>query len=62
MRIINMYKTKNIIYKDDRDKKTTDIFSDYGYNFDSIKRTNIDLEAHAIKPRLMTNKDYINKR
>ena len=57
-----MYKTKNIIYKDEKDKKTTDIFSEYGYNFDSIKRTNIDLEAHAIKPRLMTNKDYLNRR
>ncbi len=61
-RISSMYKTRNFIYKDAKEKKYTDVFNEYGYNFETFNKNITDTDSLVIKPRLMTNKDYINKR
>lgn len=61
-RISSMYKTRNFIYKDAKEKKYNDVFNEYGYNFESFNRNIVDVDSLVIKPKIMANKDYINKR
>ncbi len=61
-RISSMYKTRNFIYKDDKEKKYADVFNEYGYNFETFNRSQYDMDSFFIKPRSLTNKDFINKK
>lgn len=61
-RIGSMYKTRNFIYKDDKEKKYSDVFNEYGYNFETFNRNIVDVDSLVIMPKIMANKDYINKR
>ena len=61
-RISSMYKTRNFIYKDAKEKKYTDVFNEYGYNFETFNRNIVDVDSLVIMPKIMANKDYINKR
>lgn len=61
-RISSMYKTRNFIYKDAKEKKYTDVFNEYGYNFETFNKNTTDTDSLVIKPKIMANKDYINKR
>lgn len=51
------YKTKDFIFKDNKDKLKNNILNEYGYNFDSIKRSNITFDYSRVYYHV--NKEYI---
>ena len=53
------YKSQNFIYMDVKNKRSIDVFSEYGYNLDSSKREVIDEGMMFKRPKTFVNKDFL---
>lgn len=58
----NYYKTKDFIFKSDKDKRYVDVFNEYGFNFETTKETIYDDTKLATHPSINTTKEYLNMR
>ena len=56
----NYYKTKDFIFKSDKDKRYADVFNEYGFNFETTKETIYDDNKLATHPSINTTKEYLN--
>ena len=56
------YKTNDFIYFDDKDRFKNLVTSEYGYNFDSTKRSINKLNSIVDKTRIINNEYYNNNK
>lgn len=54
------YKSKSIIYENDKEKRYSDVFNEYGYNLCSETRASINVETNYYSPKFDVNKDFLN--
>ena len=57
---MDCYKTSNIVAKDNKEL-LENLTNEYGFNYDSIKKSKINKEALLLKHKNIVNKDYIKQ-